>query len=419
MREFIETFLSVFSCTASAVIIVWFFVSFLGFSPRIKHKRLHAVAWVVFNVIIAYPIAIHFPEHYIVKEIIYIICYFLWSIALLKGSVISKLFMSAATVFTAHFLNVSTHDLFMALTGKQFPHIANIISVIFLFAVLFVLKRLYPRDSIRLSPGEWIFGMALMTVSFAAAHLIHSVQASVTAADPSIKLLLVEICLTMVILIFIFMLLSIGKYNRERQYLRDYNIHKESRIYYAENIRLQYGEMLRIREKAKQNYEVLRQLAGYGSLGAVREYVEGCINDIVLSETNIDVGNDTLSALLNTKILSAKYHNIQVICTADKSVGGIDELDLFGLVGKMIDSTVEIASSSKGVKYMEISISSQKGGITIFCGALDSESEYSELSRNIIRGITEKYNGSVSFYHEENMTCCKALLRCAEKRYVF
>lgn len=417
MREFIEIFLSVFSCAASASVIVWFFVCFLGFSSRIKHKRLHAVAWVVFNVIIAYPIAMHFPQHYIVKEIIYLICYFLWSLALLKGSVIAKLFMSAVTVFTAHFLNVATHDLFMALTGKQFPRIANIISVVFLFAVLFMLKRLYPRDSIRLNPGEWVFGMALMTISFAAAHLIHSVQASITAAEPSIKLLLVELCLAMVILICVFMLLSIGRYNRERQQLRDYNIHKESRIYYAENIRLQYKELLRIREKAKQNYEVLRQLADYGSMGAVREYVDDCINDIVLSETSIDVGNDTLSALLNAKILSAKYHNIQVICTADKSVGGVDELDLFGLIGKMIDSTVEIASASSGMKYMEISISSQNGSITVFCGASDSESEYSEISRNIIRGITERYNGSVSFYHEENMTCCKALLRCTDRKY--
>lgn len=417
MREFIEIFLSVFSCAASATVMVWFFVCFLGFSPRIRHKRLHTVAWIVFNVIIAYPIAMNFPEHYIIKEIIYLVCYFLWSLALLKGSVIAKLFMSAVTVFMAHFVNVATYDLFMALTGRQFPRIANLISVVFLFAVLFVLKRLYPRDSIRLNPGEWVFGMALMTISFAAAHLIHSVQASVSEAEPSIKLLLVELCLTMVILICIFMLLSIGKYNHERQQLRDYTIHRESRLYYAENIRLQYKELLRIREKAKQNYEILRQLADYGSLGAVREYVDGCINDIVVSETSIDVGNDTLSALLNAKILSAKYHNIQVICTADKSIGGIDELDLFGLIGKMIDSTVEIASASSGTKYIEISISSQKGSVTVFCGASDSESEYSEISRNIICGITEKYNGSVSFYHEENMTCCKALLRCTDRFY--
>jgi len=324
--------------------------------------------------------------------------------------------MSAVTVFTAHFLNVAAHDLFAALMGRQLPHIANITSVVFLFGVLFVLKRLYPCDSIRLNPGERVFGVALMTISFTAAHLIHSVQASVSEAETSIKLLLVELCLTVFILVCIFMLLSIGKYNRERQQLRDYNVHRESRIYYAENIRLQYKELLRIRDKAKQNYEILRQLADYGSAGAVREYVDGCINDIILSETSIDVGNDTLSALLNAKILSAKYHNIQVICTADKSIGGIvDELDLFGLIGKMIDGTVEIASASSGMKYMEINISSMNGNITVFCCALDSEGEYSELSKSIIRGITEKYNGSVSFYHEENMTCCKALLHCTEK----
>lgn len=413
---FIENFLSFLSCISSSAVIVWFFISFLGFSPRVRRRRITAVSWVLFNVAIAVPIAIYFPECCMVKEIIYLICYFLWSLLLLKGRIIEKLFMSAVTVFTAHFLNVAAHDLFAALMGRQLPRIANITSVVFLFAVFFTLMRLYPRDSIRLNPGEWIFGMSLMTISFAAAHLIHSVQASVSDSETSIKLLLVELCLTVFILVCIFMLLSIGKYNRERQQLRDYNIHRESRIYYAENIRLQYKELLRIREKAKQNYEIMRQIVDYGSMGAVREYVDGCINDIVLSETSIDVGNDTLSALLNAKILSAKYHNIQVICTADKSVGAIaDELDLFGLIGKMIDSTVEIASASSGMKYMEISISSLNGNITVFCGALDSESEYSELSRSIIRGITEKYNGSVSFYHEENMTCCKALLHCTEK----
>lgn len=138
----------------------------------------------------------------------------------------------------------------------------------------------------------------------------------------------------------------------------------------------------------------------------------------------MDVGNDFVNAILNSKLSIAKSKGIEVLCSSSSEVEGINEYDLCNLIGNMLDNAIEAARKTENA-VVEVSIRSDKYKLMITVANSISKSvlngnsklkttknktEHHGFGVKTIRSIAKKYNGSADFY-EENLTFfCRVIL---------
>lgn len=138
----------------------------------------------------------------------------------------------------------------------------------------------------------------------------------------------------------------------------------------------------------------------------------------------IDVHNDFLNAILNSKLLIASEQGIRVICASSSSIDGVDDIELCNLLGNILDNAIEAAKHCPN-GYIEVSIRSDENMVlvivanTIIGSVIKRNSELKSTKKNAdrhgygvktIRSIAEKYNGTASFYEEGNMFYCQVMM---------
>ena len=138
----------------------------------------------------------------------------------------------------------------------------------------------------------------------------------------------------------------------------------------------------------------------------------------------IDVHNDFLNAILNSKLLIASEQGIRVICASASNIDGIDDIDLCNLLGNILDNAIEAAKDCQN-GYIEVSIRSDENMVLVIVANTVAEpvvkrnKELKSTKKNAddhgygvktIRFIAEKYNGTASFYEEGDMFYCQVMM---------
>lgn len=368
--------------------------------------------------------------------VIYTVYAFLISLFLLQGTVIKKLFVSILNNIIALFVNVLVSSAVSAafkedisvIYTKQSPVrlIAVISAQILMFIFCDLLIKIIGQDKLSLNKKEWFLILTTFVFSFVTIAIIHITQTYYDIPETAALLMLfAEISSVILFVASFYIIFALSRSNKESEELRILRQQHEYRIQYANNIKMQYDEIRRIRHDMKQSYLVIDSLMSDKKYTEANEYIKSNISNLGKSEVIIDVGNDFVNAILNSKLTFAKSAGIEVICSSTNNIWGIDDTDLCSLLGNMLDNAIEACEKCSGEKLIETSISIRDNK----CSIIVSNSVEAEILKNnkalkttkkdtenhgfgvrSIRAIAEKYGGVVNFYQERNMFNCQVVL---------
>ena len=368
--------------------------------------------------------------------VIYTVYAFLISLFLLQGTVIKKLFVSILNNIIALFVNVLVssavsaafkEDIAIIYTEQSLVRLIAVISAqILMFIFCDLLIKIIGQDKLSLNRKEWFLILTTFVFSFVTIAIIHITQTYYDIPETAALLMLfAEISSVILFVASFYIIFALSRSNKESEELRNLRQQHEYRIQYANNIKMQYNEIRRIKHDMKQSYLVIDSLMSDKKYAEASEYIKSNISNLGKSEVIIDVGNDFVNAILNSKLTFAKSIGIEVICSSTSNIGGIDDTDLCSLLGNILDNAIEACEKCRGEKLIETSISIRDNK----CSIIVSNSVEAEILKNnkalkttkkdtenhgfgvrSIRAIAEKYGGVVNFYQERNMFNCQVVL---------
>ena len=419
-----------------AFVLVHFIFSFHKYDYKSKRsKSIYAACSVGYAALVS--IMNSFVPFEGMLGFVYVLYILIISLIFLKGSIWSKLFAACLsnliilliTIVVSDLIsNVFKDDLYILYTQKGIGRFLTIILVqALIFCAFDIILKVIVSENVRLKFREWILILSVFGISITALVLIRStLLVSKINLEQSIYLLISEICLILINFVCFYMTYSLCKSNHETEELRIKQQRYNLSIQYAESVKNQYNEMKILRHDMKQEYVVISGLLEAGKTESAVDYIRSRMNSLSKAEIYMDVGDDRINSILNSKLSYAKSSGIEVICSSSGDISGIDDADLCILIGNLMDNAIEGSlASNVDTKFLEAKIVGDEVKIRI--QITNSASE--ESGKNIINGVTSKadksahgfgiksiqyivrkYNGSVNYTLEHSAVIGQVIL---------
>lgn len=369
--------------------------------------------------------------------VVYSIYILAFSLIFLRGKLLIKILISILTViclisvntFSVNLMSVVFKSSVDALySEKNLPRfLMIIIDQSILFYVFAVLLRIFKKSKMNFGKKEWTFIITIFAASFLS---IAAIQITLQKNDLSEQyigiLMAAELGLILINIICFFMMSILNNSHKAAEELSILKQQDEIRKQYAENVKYRYEEIRRIRHDMKQSYTVLETLLSENRTTEAIDYIRSGRSAIAQTEVLVDVGNDFVNSILNSKLSTAKQLGIEVICSSVKDISGIEAVDLCTLLGNMLDNAIEAAEQcppEKSLIEVKITSSDEKLIIqvtnSIKCSVLKENSELKSTKQNpsehgfgvkSIRLIAQKYFGSAKYFEENDTLSCRVIL---------
>lgn len=368
----------------------------------------------------------------------YALFFFAFSAVFLYGTLLKKIFISlllvlclisTAAVSENFLFAFFKEDLNKIYIGHTFERVAFMVVGLSLLA--YVLKFLIKftngkKESLKYK--EWGLILSVLAISFFAVAEIHTMLLDNKIDKEHVDLLItIEGCIILINILCLYITFDLSEtHKREENLLLDKKRSEYSQKY-AQIVKEQYDQTRRLRHDMKQYTESLSTLLRTEKYVSALDLIDKQIESLSKVETIIDVDNDFVNAILNTKLTYAKSLNIDVICSIMKNISGIDDLDLCYLLGNMLDNAVSAAEKcDPELRLIEVNIFSVgsrliilvKNSITssVLAGNPKLKSSKPNLDNHgfgvkTIRSIADKYLGDVYFYEEDLTFICRVELR--------
>lgn len=369
------------------------------------------------------------------ESILYIFCWFVISCIFLKGKIIEKLFAATlSNVITIVTSNFVTAILSVALqsnpiqlyTAQGGYRILGILMCQTLKLYLYSLILKFTNKTIfAIKMKEWILIISVFLISVLSFGVIQvALNEAKLSEATSLMLIMCEIGLFALNIICLYITISLNKSSRAAEELKLKEQQQKYDIQYAETVRKQYEEIRNIRHDIKQHLSVVSGLQIDGKYEEAQKYISEITRNIAKIEMFMDVGNNFVNAILNSKLSMAKSKGIEVLCSSSNNTNGIDEYDLCNLIGNMLDNAIEAAEKANNA-IVEVSISSDKYKLIIKVSnsikesvlyknstlkTSKSQSTIHGFGTKSIKTISEKYNGNADFYEDGLTFVCRVEL---------
>lgn len=371
--------------------------------------------------------------------LLYVAFFICFSLIFLSGSFLKKIFISilvntvmigtaalTANVLFALFKNDPT----IIYTGHSLERILFMITGIGLFGyVLAILTKFTNKNNESLNAKEWALILSVLAISSLIIGAIHIVILNGDIDRSYINLLTVsELSIIFINILCLSITSSLNEsHKREESLLLDKKRNEYSQRY-AQSIKEQYDQTRRLRHDVKQYAASMAALIKDKKYDAAEEFAEKQAESLSSVETVVNVENDFINAILNTKLTLAKTKGIDIICSIERDISGIEDIDLCNLFGNLLDNAICAAEKCDlESRLVEVKISAIGSRVIILvknsipCSVLECNPELSSTKPiseehgfgvKTIKSIAEKYNGKVDFY-EEGLTfiCLTELYR--------
>lgn len=368
-------------------------------------------------------------------SVIYITSYFVFAYIFLKGEIIVKLLVAiisdlvsiaTSNLVTGAFSIVlkSTPNLLYTMQGAHRVLGVLMCQTLNLFLYSLILKFVN-KSILDMKKKEWILIISVFLISTLSFAIIQvALNEEKLSSTTMLLLMMCEIGLIVLNIISLYITISLNKSNRdaEEAKLREQQLRND--VQYAETVRSQYQEIRNIRHDMKQHLVVVSGLQLEGKYNEAQKYISEISSGLERIEMFMDVGNDFVNAILNSKLSIAKFKGIEVLCSSSSNVDGINEYDLCNLIGNLLDNAIEAAEKNDNA-VIEVSIASNKYKLMIKVSNSIAESVLSKnpalktsKSQRAVHGfgiksinsISEKYSGNVDFYEDGLTFVCRVEL---------
>lgn len=369
--------------------------------------------------------------------VIYPLCFFTLSCIFIRGSILKKVFISVLT--NTCLISVATivgNALFLFLrdepqkiyTEHCFERFLYIIITMALLTYIFaILKRFTSGKRETLKIKEWILILSVLGISFFVIAIIHLITLEGGISHEKLNLLMAsEFGIIFINILCLYMTVNLNEtHKREEQLIIDKKRNEYSQEY-AQTIKEQYEQTRILRHDMKQYAATMQALIKCGKISEAENFAEKQTENLSRIETVINVENDFLNAILNSKLSYAKSKEIDVVCSIENNISEIEDIDLCNLIGNLLDNAILAAEKCDlESRLIEVRISSNGGRLVMIIRNSIKDSVLKENSKlkstkpdttehgfgiKTVKYITEKYNGKFDFYEEGLMFICRVEL---------
>lgn len=359
--------------------------------------------------------------------LIYAVYLIVFSLIFLRGALLKKLFISALTLICLVSTAAVSGNIMIAVfnnepieiyTEHSFERFAFMVAGVALLA--YVLKLFLHFTGGRkdgLKSKEWILILSILGISFFIIAALHVIILSSDNKREHLDFLIAsEIGIILINILCLYITVNLSEtHKREEQLIIDQRRSEYSQQY-AQMIKEQYEQTRRLRHDMKQYADTIRGLLKAGNMKAMKSLVEEQTEILSSITTVINVDNDFLNAILNSKLSFAKSKNIDILCSIENDVSGIEDIDLCNLVGNLLDNAIAAAEKcDPDSRLIEINISSSGSRLivtvrnSICCSVLNENPKLKSTKQDTsghgfgiktIKYLAEKYNGRFDYYEE-------------------
>ncbi len=437
MQDVLWTLLELAANTCEAFLCIHFVIrSFNGKCRIFKSTSVHIIGTVGLTAVVTTLNQITAYEG--VLGLFYAAFLITFSAIFLSGTFLKKFFISVLTliclistaavsgnILSSVFKNAPM-DIYTEHSFERF--IFMVVGTLFLAYVLAILSRFTRGKKESLSIKEWVLIFSVLVISFIIVAVIQSIMLENEISSKNLSwLMMTELGIVMINILCLYITVSLNEtHKREEQLLLDKKRSEYNRQY-AETIKEQYEQARRLRHDMKQYAGTMQALIKDKKFSEAESLAEQQSDNLSKVETIINVENDILNAILNSKLSFAKSKGINVFCSIEKDISGIEDIDLCNLLGNLLDNAItaaekcdtqsrliEIIISSAGSKLVITVKNSIQSSVISENSKLKSTKENSDehgFGVKTIKYIAEKYDGKADFY-EENLTfICRVELR--------
>lgn len=359
--------------------------------------------------------------------LIYTVLILVFSVFFLHGSFLKKLFISILTniclistaVISGNILSaIFKGDSMEIYTEHSFERFAFMIMGIALLAyILEIISNFTGGKKQLLSPKEWIMILMVLVISFFVIAVLHIIILDGETENEHINLLMAaEIGIIFINIICLYITVNLNETHRREEQLLIDKKRNEYSGQYARSIKEQYEQTRRLRHDMKQYAAAMQVLIKNGKFSEAENLAEKQTENLSRIETLINVENDFLNAILNYKLSYAKSKEIDVFCSIENDISGIEDIDLCNLIGNLLDNAIlasekcepesrliEIKISSVGSRLVMIVKNSIHNSVLKENPELKStktDSAEHGFGIKTIKYIAAKYNGKFDYYEE-------------------
>lgn len=389
-------------------------------------KSVHIIGTVFFTAVVT--VLNQITEYEGVLGLIYAGFFIVFSLIFLQGSLLKKIFISILTLIclistaalSGNVLSSVFKDdpmiIYTEHTPERFVFMA--VGIALLAYVLAFISHFTSNRKDVLTIKEWIFILSVLGISFFIIVALHIVILNDEAANEYISLLMAsEIGIIIINILCLYITVNLNEmHKREEQLIID-NRRSEYSQKYAETIKEQYEQTRRLRHDMKQYSSALLALIKDGKLDSAEAFIEKQTQNLSKIETVINVNNDFLNAILNSKLSFARSKEIDVLCSIENNISGIEDIDLCNLIGNLLDNAIAAAEEcDPDSRLIEVKISSVGSSRLIIivrnsirAPVLKDNPSFKSTKKDAsehgfgvktIKYIAEKYNGTFDFFEE-------------------
>lgn len=362
-----------------------------------------------------------------VLGLIYAVYLTVFSLIFLRGALLKKLFISALTLICLVSTAAVSGNIMIAVfnnepmeiyTEHSFERFAFMVAGVALLAYILKLFSHFTggrKDGLK--SKEWILILSILGISFLIITPLHAIILSNDNKREHLDFLIAsETGIIFINILCLYITVNLSEtHKREEQLIIDQRRSEYSQQY-AQMIKEQYEQTRRLRHDMKQYTDTVRGLLKTENMKAAESLAEEQTEILSSITTVINVDNDFLNAILNSKLSFAKSKNIDVLCSIENDISGIEDIDLCNLVGNLLDNAITAAEKCEpDSRLIEVNISSSGSRFivtvrnSICCSVLNENPKLKSTKQDTsehgfgiktIKYLAEKYNGRFDYYEE-------------------
>lgn len=436
MSDVLWMCLEIFANIFQSFVVIHFITRSFGRRCRLVNLKLTYLIGIV-TVTIMYTVMNMITVYEgLIGSIIYTVVFFIFSLVFLYGSVLKKVFIAIlANTVLISIAALSANVLFVIFkddpvkiyTEHSFERFLFMVIGNALWAYAFeFLVRFTGEKKVILKMKEWALILSVLIISILILAVLRTVILNEAPDSRNNLLMLSEFGIIIINILCLYIIASLNETHKREGELELEKNRIEYDQRYAQTVKDQYEQTRRLRHDMKQYVASLSTLIKEEKYGAALELIEKQGDELAKVETIIDVGNDLVNAILNTKLTLAKSKNIDVICSVERNLSGVDDMDLCNLLGNTLDNAIAAAElCDTEARSVEVKISSEGSRLVIL---VKNSIPRSVLGHNphlrstkpdpqehgfgvkTIKAIAEKYNGKTDYYEEGLTFICRSEL---------
>ncbi len=421
------------------LIILNFAKEFLG--KKVNGKKFIMgfwIFWLLFSLLVTAVNSITEFESF--GAVLYSTIVFIFCLLYLNGSIPIKFIVSLIPIVSIIIVNSVVATAVSTICGEGLENLIYqqsiyrtftvVITKFLLYYLLLVIQKVFEKEKkFSMSFSEWISIITTFLISTAVFTIIDLINIENKLNEMGkILALFGLLCLVILNIVSFYMIVRLSRTNYIESENKLLKLQNEYQAHYVENIKLEEKEIKTIRHDLKHNLFVIEAQLKQGKIEETQKYISTLLHQQVFLGGTVCTDNETVNAIINSKIIYAKSVGINVFVQSSKYIINIDDIDLCNLLGNLLDNAIEACEKiTSNERYIKIQISADNDMMTL---SIKNSIEKSVLKNNSklltskkdsskhgfgftsVNHIVNKYNGKLDIYESpDNMFCVTVILR--------